>query len=213
MLGAAWDHAAAGARHVVVVTGEAGIGKTRLATEAARQVSAQGGLVLFGRCDEEAIVPYQPIVEALDGYVAVTPADELPAMDEAALAELAAVLPSLDGPRAPGGGPDGRARLFDAVTTLVASAAADRAVLLVLDDLQWADDDTLLLVRHLLRRAGDAPVLVVAISRDHDVAPGSVLGDVIHALDRDGWVRRLPLRGLEESDVRVLVRQSVPSPS
>jgi DNA-binding SARP family transcriptional activator len=211
VLGAAWDHAAGGARHVVVVTGEAGIGKTRLATEAARRVSAQGGLVLFGRCDEEAIVPYQPIVEALDGYVAATPADELPAMDEPARAELAAVLPSLDRPRA-GGGPDGRARLFDAVTTLVASAAADRPVLLVLDDLQWADDDTLLLVRHLLRRAGDAPVLVVAISRDHDVAPGSVLGDVIHALDRDGWVRRLPLSGLDESDVRALVRRSVPTP-
>jgi DNA-binding SARP family transcriptional activator len=212
VLDAAWDRAAGGARHVVVVTGEAGIGKTRLATEAARRVSAQGGLVLFGRCDQEAIVPYQPVVEALDGYVAATPADELPALDEAARAELAAVLPSLDGPRAAGGGPDGRSRLFDAVTTLVASAAADRAVLLVLDDLQWADDDTLLLVRHLLRRAGDAPVLVVAISRDHDVAPGSVLGDVIHALDRDGWVRRLPLRGLEESDVRVLLRQGLPTP-
>jgi DNA-binding SARP family transcriptional activator len=212
VLGAAWDRAAGGARHVVVLTGEAGIGKTRLATEAARRVSAQGGLVLFGRCDEEAIVPYQPIVEALDGYVAATPADELPALGEAARAELAAVLPSLDGPRAAGGGPDGRARLFDAVTSLVASAAADRAVLLVLDDLQWADDDTLLLVRHLLRRGGDAPVLVVAISRDHDVAPGSVLGEVIHALDRDGWVRRLPLRGLEESDVRVLLQQSVPTP-
>ncbi len=212
VLGTAWDRAAGGARHVVVVTGEAGIGKTRLATEAARRVSAQGGLVLFGRCDEEAIVPYQPIVEALDGYVAATPADELPAMDEPARAELAAVLPSLDGPRSPGGGPDGRARLFDAVTTLVASAAADRAVLLVLDDLQWADDDTLLLVRHLLRRAGDAPVLVIAISRDQDVATGSVLGDVIHALDRDGWVRRLPLGGLDESDVRTLVRRSVRTP-
>jgi DNA-binding SARP family transcriptional activator len=212
VLGAAWDRAAGGARHVVVVTGEAGIGKTRLATEAARRVAAQGGLVLFGRCDEEAIVPYQPIVEALDGYVAATPADELRAMDDAAWAELAAVLPSLHGTAPAGGGPDGRARLFDAVTTLVASAAADRPVLLVLDDLQWADDDTLLLVRHLLRRAGDAPVLVVAISRDHDVAPGSVLGDVIHALDRDGWVRRLPLAGLEESDVRTLVRQSVSTP-
>ena len=213
VLGTAWDRAAGGARHVVVVTGEAGIGKTRLATEAARRVSAQGGLVLFGRCDEEAIVPYQPIVEALDGYVAATPGDELPEMDEPARVELAAVLPSLEGPRAGGGGgPDGRARLFEAVTTLVASAAADRPVLLVLDDLQWADDDTLLLVRHLLRRAGDAPVLVVAISRDHDVAPGSVLGDVIHALDRDGWVRRLPLAGLDESDVRALVRRSVPTP-
>ncbi|HEY7071220.1 MAG TPA: BTAD domain-containing putative transcriptional regulator, partial [Acidimicrobiales bacterium] len=80
----AWDQAVAGARHVAVVTGEAGIGKTRLASEAARRVGQGGGLVLFGRCDEEAIVPYQPLVEALDGYVAATPADELPALGDEA---------------------------------------------------------------------------------------------------------------------------------
>ncbi len=207
VLAAAWDRAAAGARHVVVVTGEAGIGKTRLTTEAARRVSADGGLVLFGRCDQEAIVPYQPVVEALDGYFAVTPPDELPTLDDAARAELAAVLPSIDRPRRVGE-PGGRGHLFDAVTALVASAARERPVLLVLDDLQWADGDTLLLLRHVLRRAGDAPVLVVAISRDHDVETGNVLGDVVHALDRDGWVRRLPLRGLDESDVRALLQQS-----
>jgi DNA-binding SARP family transcriptional activator len=206
VLGAAWDRAAGGARHVVVVTGEAGIGKSRLAAEAARRVSAEGGLVLFGRCDQEAIVPYQPIVEALDGYVAATPADALPALDDEARAELGAVLPSFHAPRVVGRGDGGRAHLFDAVTALVVSVAAERPVLLVLDDLQWADGDTLLLVRHLLRRSGDAPVLVVAISRDHDVAPGSVLGDVVHALDRDGWVRRLPLQGLGEADIRVLLR-------
>ena len=83
--------------------------------------------------------------------------------------------------------------------------AAERPVLLVLDDLQWADDDTLLLLRHLLRRAGSAPVLVVAVSRDHDLDPGSALADVVHALDRDGWVDRVPLRGLDERDVGVLL--------
>ena len=203
-LAGAWEQAAAGARHVVVVTGEAGIGKTRLTTEAARRVGQEGGLVLFGRCDQEAIVPYQPVVEALDGLVAATPADELPALGDDARAELAAVLPSLPGPRRVAGG-DGRARLFAAVTDLVAAAAKERPLLLVLDDLQWADDDTLLLVRHVLRRAGDAAVLVVAITRDHDLEPGHTLGEVVHSLERDGWVRRLPLTGLAESEVRELV--------
>ncbi|HYZ99812.1 MAG TPA: AAA family ATPase, partial [Acidimicrobiales bacterium] len=210
-LGAAWDRAAAGARHLVVVTGEAGIGKTRLVTEAARRVSGEGALVLFGRCDEEAIVPYQPIVEALDGLVSAIPADELAMLDDEARAELAAVLPSLDAPRRMTR-PAGPAGLFEAVTTLVASVARERPVLLVLDDLQWADRDTLLLVRHLLRRAGEAPVLVVAISRDHDVASGHVLGDVVHALERDGWVRRLPLRGLGEPDVRTLLHRAEVAP-
>jgi DNA-binding SARP family transcriptional activator len=199
----AWAEAAAGGRHVVLVTGEAGIGKSRLTSEAARRVSRDGGRVLFGRCDEEAIVPYQPLVEALDGLVAAAPPDEPIAGDDA-LAELAAVMPSLAGSRRPPGR-GGRAGLFEAVTELVVTAAWERPLLLVLDDLQWADDDTLLLVRHLLRRAGDARLLVVAIARDHDVEQGRALGDLVHALDRDGWVRRLPLRGLAEAEVGELV--------
>ncbi len=205
VLADAWKQAVGGARHVVVVSGEAGIGKTRLTTEAARRVQQDGGLVLFGRCDQEAIVPYQPVVEALDGLVAATPADELPFLDDEAMAELGTVLPSLDRPRRPAG-PD-RARLFRAVTDLVAAVATQRPLLVVLDDMQWADDDTLLLVRHLLRRSRDAPILVVAITRDHDLRPGHALADIVHSLDRDGWVRRLQLRGLDESDVRDLLAQ------
>ena len=203
--GAAWEQAVGGARHVVVVTGEAGIGKTRLTTEAARRVAAGG-----------RAGPVRPVRPGGDRPV---PADRRGARRvggghagrraaarsaTTALAELAAVLPSLAGPRRAAGG-DGRARLFAAVTDLVAAAAKERPLLLVLDDLQWADDDTLLLVRHLLRRAGDAPVLVVAITRDHDLEPGHTLGEVVHSLDRDGWVRRLPLAGLDESEVRELV--------
>ena len=206
----AWEQAAEGGRHLVVISGEAGIGKSRLATEAARHVATAGGLVLLGGCDEEGIVPYQPVVEALDGLVAATPEGELPALGPAAVSELARLLPSFPAPAGdraasdPPAPPD-RARLFGAVTELVAAVARRRPVLLVLDDLQWADDDTLLLVRHLLRRAGGAAVLVVAVTRDHDLGTDHALADVIHALDRDGWVRRLPLGGLGERDIRDLL--------
>jgi DNA-binding SARP family transcriptional activator len=202
-LAAAWRQAAAGGRHVVVISGEAGIGKSRLAAEAGQMAAAEGGLVLFGRCDEEAIVPYQPITEVLDAVVAAMPDDERPPWGPDTADGLGALLPSLPAP-AREATPD-RSGLFAAVTDVLASLALDRPVLVVLDDLQWADGDTLLLVRHLLRRAGDAPILVVAVTRDHDLGPGHALGDVIHALDRDGWVRRLPLRGLVEDDVAVLL--------
>jgi DNA-binding SARP family transcriptional activator len=207
-LAGAWDRATAGARQLVLVTGETGIGKTRLATEAAQRVTNDGGLVLIGRCDREAIVPYQPFVELLDGFVAAIPDDELPPLSDAARAELAAVFPSFEGPPRVGAQPD-RAKLFDAVTELVVGAAFDRPVLAVLDDLQWADEDTLLLLRHLLRHAREAPLLVVAISRS-DLGPDHPLGDTVRALDRDGWLRRLPLGGLDEADVRALVQQVLP---
>jgi DNA-binding SARP family transcriptional activator len=208
ILAGAWQRAKAGARQLVLVTGETGIGKTRLATEAAQRVTTEGGLVLIGRCDRERIFPYQPFVELLDGFVAAIPDDELPALSDAARAELAAVFPSFEGPPRVGAQPD-RARLFDAVTELVVGAAHDRPVLAVLDDLQWADEDTLLLLRHLLRHARDAPLLVIAISRT-DLPADHPLGETVRALDRDGWLRRLPLGGLDEAEVRALIQQVLP---
>jgi len=207
-LAGAWQRAKAGARQLVLLTGETGIGKTRLATEAAQRVTAEGGLVLIGRCDREAIIPYQPFVELLDGFVAAIPDEELPPLGDAARAELAAVFPSFEGPPRVGAQPD-RAKLFDAVTELVVGAAHDRPVLAVLDDLQWADGDTLLLLRHLLRHAHTAPLLVIAVSRT-DLGVDHPLGETVRALDRDGWLRRVSLDGLDEADVRALVQQVLP---
>ncbi len=209
LLAGAWQRALTGSRQLVLVTGETGIGKTRLANEAAQRVLADGsGMVLFGRCDREGIIPYQLFVELLDGFVGARPADELPRLSDAARAELAAVFPSFEGPPRVGAQPD-RARLFDAVTELVIEATGDRPVLAVLDDLQWADDDTLLLLRHLLRHAGEASLLVVAITRD-ELEPQHALADTMRALDREGWLHRLPLDGLGEADVRALVHQVLP---
>ncbi|HEX6236243.1 MAG TPA: AAA family ATPase [Acidimicrobiales bacterium] len=206
VLADAWRDAKAGNRLLVLLSGEPGIGKTRLATEAARRVSVDDGLVLFGRCDEQALVPYQPFVEALDAYVAATPVGELPPLGDHAFVELAALLPSLHAPARPGARGD-RAALFDATSDLVASIAAERSLLLVLDDLHWADDDTLLLVRHVLRGRGRRPILVIATSRDD--APGGPPGDVLQGLDHEGALRRLPLAGLSEGDVRVLLRETL----
>src|SRR5438552_12338406 len=99
-LALAWAKAKDGQRHVVLVAGEPGIGKTRLATEAARAAHADGGTVLFGACDEDVGLPYRPVVEALRHYVAHAPERVLAAHVRAHHGELARLVPEL-GQRVP----------------------------------------------------------------------------------------------------------------
>ena len=198
VLDEAWEHAMRSGCHLVLVTGEAGIGKTRLALEASFRIAERGGRRLFGRCDRERTVRYQPLAEALGPVVSTAPADEL-GLTGARRAELAAVVPGLDdsGPS----GPVEQARLFDTVAGVVATLADNQPLVLVLDDLQWADRDTLVLVRHVVRTARRAPVLVIATVRDHDLPPGHPLDTVLRPLLNEGWARRLPLGGLDEDEV------------
>ena len=138
--------------------GDPGIGKTRLAAELAHDAHRQGACVLAGRAPEEALVPYQLFVEALRHYLLTrrlrvscsTTAREYGS-------ELARLIPELrrrapDLPPAPAAEPEtDRYRLFEAVVGLLSAISARTPVLLVLDDLQWADRPTLLLLRHLAR--------------------------------------------------------------
>ena len=120
---------AAGTSAVVLVTGEAGIGKTRLAAEFARAVREAGGLVLYGRCDERLAVPYQPFVDALRPA-----ADLVPLFTPAAQRD-----PETE-----------RLALFDAVRDLFDTTTRGRRAVLVLDDFHWAPPPTLMLLRHLI---------------------------------------------------------------
>jgi DNA-binding SARP family transcriptional activator len=205
-LAAAWREAVGGIRQLLSVSGEAGIGKTRLVMEAARAVAADGGLVLFGRCDRDAVTSYQPFMEALDGYVAAAPADELPRLGPSQHEAAAALLPSFPDRRPPPDYVPERTTLFDAVTKLLVGAARERPTLVVLDDLQWADRGTALLLRHVLRRSRGTRLLVVAVSRD-DIRGPHPLTDVVRALDCDGWLHRLHLPGLDEWEVTSLLKQ------
>src|SRR5207247_2507740 len=161
----------AGRRTLVLVAGEPGIGKTRLAARLATAAHADGALVLYGRCDEKAVTSYQPFVEALRGFVAAAPAAELESHVAEHGGELIRLVPEL-GRRVPSEAPppgdaEGRRlRLFEAVAGLLEDATRRRPVLLVLDDLHWADGPTLLLLRHLGRVAASAPLLVVGTYRE-----------------------------------------------
>ena len=206
-----WKRAVTGEPQIVVVAGEAGIGKTRLATEVALAAHDRGATVLFGRCDEEALVPYQPFVEALRHYAGAMPPDELRAQAGPWATELGRLLPELAQPHA--GAPDAawddpetqRYRLFEAVARLLEAASGDGAVLLVLDDLHWADKPTLLLLKHVTRALRGSPLMVLGTYRQGELSRSHPLAQVLADLRREQLVQRISLRGLAEAEVAELV--------
>lgn len=203
-LAAAWSRATDGAREIALVAGEPGIGKTRLAIELARRVHAQGGVVLYGRCDEEMIVPYQPFVDALRPCVAAYSPSTLHQRLRGLEQDLSRVFPELLGrvpERSITADPEAeRYRFFEAITTLVTGVTATQPALLILDDLQWADKPTLLLLRHLLRSAPHAALLVVGCYRDVELHPDQQLADFLADLRRESLVTRITLTGLSEDE-------------
>lgn len=210
-LAEAWSQAEHGASHLVLVTGESGIGKTRLVTEAARRITLAGGVVMYGRCDHGSTVPYQPFMEALGGFLAATPGDSLPQLSHATRESLAMLIAQ---PQHPIGEvtPSKRAELLLTLTDLLVRVAHDQSVFLVLDDIDLADHDTLVLLRNLFRRRSGTSLLVVATAGVPARRPDHVAA-AIHDIDREGWLHRVAVRGLDETDVRTLVRQMLPETS
>ena len=162
-LRASWADAVAGRRRGVLVSGEPGIGKTRLAAEVAGHARERGGVVLYGRCDDGLAAPAQPFAEALGAYAAACPVDELRVQLGARAGDLVGLLPALAA-RVPGIAESApaepeieRLRTLEAAAALLEAAGAAAPLLLVLDDLHWADDLSLLLLRHVLRADAACP--------------------------------------------------------
>lgn len=214
-LQAAWAEARAGHRMMVVLAGEPGVGKSRLAFEFAQSVQRDGAVVIAGRSDEEALVPYQPFVEALSHHIASVPTEDLELLVGPMDTELSRLvpqltnrLPNLPGPRqARESEPESdRYRLFEAVSHYLAEASLATPTLLVLDDLQWADKPTLLLLRHIMRSPQDTPLLIVGTYRDTDVAPRHPLIALFADLRRARSFDRLLVKGLNARSTTALIR-------
>jgi class 3 adenylate cyclase/tetratricopeptide (TPR) repeat protein len=208
----AFKEAAEGRPQLVLVAGEPGIGKTRLATEFVRGAHADGATVLLGRCDEEPLAAYQPIAEALTRYVATATVDELRANTGRHAPTLAQHLPQLREripglPEAVSGDPETeRIRFFEAVSEVLRGIAQDAPLVLMFDDVHWAQQPTLLLLRHLIRESEQAAMLIIATYRETELSRTHPLSDTLAELRRheDGVVR-VGLRGLDRGGVEAFM--------
>jgi len=199
--------AGAEGREVLLISGEAGMGKTTLAAAAARSAFENGACVLFGRCGEDLASPYQLFAESLGHYITHAPEDQLRAHVVDHGSELSRLVPALasrirDLPSSMVTDADTeRYLLFAAVVGLLATASAHQPVLLVLDDLQWADKGSLLLLRHLAAAQQAMRVLVVGTYRDSELSRSHPLTDTLATLHRQQGVSRIELAGLDDSGV------------
>jgi DNA-binding SARP family transcriptional activator/tetratricopeptide (TPR) repeat protein len=215
MLAAGLDDALAGRGRLFLMSGEPGIGKSRLADELVARARARGAEVLFGRCWEAGGAPaYWPWAQALRVHIRETERQVLGEEAGSGAAELAHLLPELreilpglperDSPDSEGA----RFRLFDATVEFLRRASARRALVLVLDDLHAADTPSLLLLQFLARELGSSRLLVLGAFRDVDPVPNPALGAMLGAVTREPVTRRLPLAGLSAPDVARYVEQS-----
>ena len=198
----AWKQSGEGPGQLVLLSGEPGIGKTRLVSELAATVVASGGIVLAGRSDEDLTAPYGPVVDALGWWTTATgpgvDLGEWPGELVRLLPDLAILVPALADSVRPGDSPDATL-LNQSIRSWLEATARVAPVLLVLDDLHWADAATLVLVRSLFDRSPPERLLVVGTYRDTDLDRTHPLAGVLADLRRHEHVTRLPVSGLDES--------------
>lgn len=202
-----------GKPQVAVVSGESGMGKTRLADEFLKWAGTQGADILRGRAYETSGgLPYQPIIDALRERLERENAPE-DLLDDAWLAELTRILPELrerypDLQAVSGDEATARSRLFEAIARLGTALSARSPLILLMDDLQWADAGTLELLHYLTRswRASNNPILLLILMREESLAHETGLRDWMSGLTRDLPVTRLSLPPVQASDIRELVQ-------
>ncbi len=199
---------------VSMVVGEPGIGKTRLMRELADEAEAQGVVVLWGRSpDGDWAAPYGPIVDAVDRYIAQIEPDAARTLLQASASALVDLMPIVAElcPTVPSDrrhdADEVRNRIFEAFRRILASLASMQPVLLVLDDLHWADPATIGLLDHLARTTATSALSIVGIYRDNEVDEQHPLSVNFDTLHRAVGVERVRLRGLSHASVRDLVTE------
>jgi DNA-binding SARP family transcriptional activator len=212
---AALDDAFAGRGRVALLSGEPGIGKSRLADELIARARARDALVLVGRCWEAGGAPaFWPWVQSLRAYVRDADPAAVRSQLGAGGASVAEILPELreltpDLGEPAAIEPEGaRFRLFDAVSSFIRSAADARPLVLVLDDLHAADEPSLLLLRFVAREIAASRVVLLCAFRDVDPSLRDPLVSALAELVREPQTMQIALPGLNQADVGEYIERS-----
>ena len=199
----------AGRGQLVLVAGEPGIGKTRIAREIGARADEAGLRVHWGRCFErEGAPPFWPWVQALRDYArtaerAQLSADLGPGAPEIAevVAEVREQLADIPAPAAYADPKQARFRQFDSIAAFLRRVADRQPLMLVLEDLHWADRDSLALLEFVTAELAQSRVLIVGTYRDVEVSRGHPLAETLAELTRESQTTRLALDGLSQTDV------------
>jgi len=205
-----------GQAHVVLLAGDPGIGKTRLLDEIARRAAQDGAIILRGGASEaEGMPPYLPFVEALGRYIQKTPLDQLRTQVAAAPQVLATLLPELitrlgelpaSAPLPP---EQARFRLYEAIGMFLETIGAPQALVLTLDDLQWADSASLDLLCHVARHQPNAHLLVVGAYRESEVAQHYALARTLTELSRQRVLTTVTIGPLSAGETGMLAESKL----
>src|SRR3954451_8984911 len=211
------DAALAGRGSLQLLVGEPGIGKTRAAEELATYARVSGARVYWGRCREDEGAPaYWPWVQAIRSYARDADPVALAWQLGGGAAEVARLIPEVAEKLdiEPGEGADSeeaRFRLFDSVTSLLLAAARDRPIVIVLDDLHWADEPSLLLLRFAARELASSGLLILGTYRDVELGRHHPLARMLGEMSGIEGSGRIPLRGLSVAAVERYIEMTAGS--
>lgn len=208
-LQSAFDQAMSGRGGLMMVTGEAGIGKTALCEQLATYVTLRGGRTLVGHCYEggSSSLPYLPFVEAMRDYALGRSAEDLRVELGRGAASVARIVPEIKERLRVRARPqkhpeEERYRLLQAVSSFLTNVAAAQPLLVVLEDLHNADTGTLDMLTHVARNLAGARVLIVGTYRDVGVDRNSPLSEALFEVSRVSAYDRVALRGLSVDEAR-----------